>query len=377
MGSHLKPGKVKRHPFLGVPICKQCFKFYYKGEWTKGEDGSYNFCCWCAQGGDIFLCDKCPNAFCKKCIKRNLGRRKVTEIENKDEWTCIPKQIYKQRAIYYSIYHYFQTAGDREQEERLKKEELQKLVFIEQSFKAAFECNEWLNTCLKNHQSKWDKKKSWHTDEDVKKVVIKQRTMFAMMKHNMRLLEEDLLRKLHDTLPHISFDDVKPEIDVKIEPSTHDESMKSSKSCDDNKIIQSVKSKSKSDQNLSSIKVEKENSDHIVICKEELIIENEESNAKDDTNQEVESDKDNMEQVDSDQQQTTKVNDHVRNKDSDGSDVEAPSKHSRKKDDGHTSDEDIVSKSFNVEAQIHAMQSDDNNQAPSREPDEGDNHDES
>ena len=166
------------------------------------------------------------------------------------------------------------------------------------------------------------------------------------------MLEEDLLRNLNDTLPHISFEDVKPEIDVKIEPSTLDKSMKSSESCDDNKIIQSVKSKSKSDQNPASIKVEKENSDDIVICKKELIIENEEINAKDDFNQEVESDNDNTEEVNSDHQQTTEVNDHhVRNKDSDGSDVEAPSKHTRKKNADHSSDEDVVSKQFNVEAQ--------------------------
>ena len=79
--SHLKVGRVQRHPLLGVPICRKCKNFYFSGEWTKDEDGTYDHCRWCANGGELLLCDNCPNTFCKKCIKRNLGRKKVTDIE--------------------------------------------------------------------------------------------------------------------------------------------------------------------------------------------------------------------------------------------------------------------------------------------------------
>ena len=81
--AHLKTGRVQRHPLLGVPVCRKCKDFYFSGEWTKGDDGTYEYCRWCGNGGELLLCDKCPNAFCKKCIKRNLGRKKVTEIEVK------------------------------------------------------------------------------------------------------------------------------------------------------------------------------------------------------------------------------------------------------------------------------------------------------
>ena len=50
---------------------------------------------------------RCPNAFCKACIKRNLGRNELTRIDNCDDWKCFeckPKQIRVQRALYYSIY---------------------------------------------------------------------------------------------------------------------------------------------------------------------------------------------------------------------------------------------------------------------------------
>ena len=66
-------GGVLRHPHLGVAQCDPCRKFYGDGDWPRSEDGD-EYCRFCAQGGDILLCDKCPNAFCKKCLNRNLGK---------------------------------------------------------------------------------------------------------------------------------------------------------------------------------------------------------------------------------------------------------------------------------------------------------------
>jgi len=39
-----------------------------------GEDGVDEQCRWCGQGGRLIGCDFCHNAFCKSCIKSNLGR---------------------------------------------------------------------------------------------------------------------------------------------------------------------------------------------------------------------------------------------------------------------------------------------------------------
>ena len=47
---------VHRHPILNVPICKSCKKFYFDGDWTRDEDGFYEYCRWCANGGDLLLC---------------------------------------------------------------------------------------------------------------------------------------------------------------------------------------------------------------------------------------------------------------------------------------------------------------------------------
>lgn len=78
-GNHKQKGFFLRHPGLGVPICKDCHKFYFEGSWRKDDEGKFEYCGWCAQGGDLFCCtnDSCPNAFCLKCVKRNLGRTAV------------------------------------------------------------------------------------------------------------------------------------------------------------------------------------------------------------------------------------------------------------------------------------------------------------
>ena len=54
--NHKKFGEVSRHPTLGVPMCKNCKNFYFDGAWTKDDEGSFEFCGWCAQGGILMLC---------------------------------------------------------------------------------------------------------------------------------------------------------------------------------------------------------------------------------------------------------------------------------------------------------------------------------
>ena len=54
--NHKNFGEVSRHPTLHVPMCKNCKNFYFDGSWTKDEEGSFEFCGWCAQGGELLLC---------------------------------------------------------------------------------------------------------------------------------------------------------------------------------------------------------------------------------------------------------------------------------------------------------------------------------
>lgn len=44
---------------------------------------------WCAEGGSLIGCDYCSNAFCKKCVLRNLGRKELSSImEEERKWYC-------------------------------------------------------------------------------------------------------------------------------------------------------------------------------------------------------------------------------------------------------------------------------------------------
>lgn len=84
------------HPLLKVLICKKCFHFYTSGEFEKDEDGSELYCRWCGQGGQVLCCSSCEMVFCKKCIRINFDRRKLTEIQKSDDWMCFrcnPSQL--------------------------------------------------------------------------------------------------------------------------------------------------------------------------------------------------------------------------------------------------------------------------------------------
>lgn len=49
----------------------------------------YFFSRWCAEGGKLICCDYCNNAFCKKCILRNLGRKELSGITDENsKWHC-------------------------------------------------------------------------------------------------------------------------------------------------------------------------------------------------------------------------------------------------------------------------------------------------
>ena len=73
-------------------MCMKCRGLYGKGGWDKDPEGNDEFCRydidhykkprlmwfidlrWCSEGGQIYLCDFCPHAFCNKCLRWNLGR---------------------------------------------------------------------------------------------------------------------------------------------------------------------------------------------------------------------------------------------------------------------------------------------------------------
>ncbi|XP_021926702.1 transcriptional regulator ATRX-like [Zootermopsis nevadensis] len=97
----LKGRNVFHHPVLRVLMCKQCINFYGDGNFSMDEDGSDKYCRWCGQGGMLYCCSTCCCAFCKRCIKQNLNRSILKDIESED-WQCFVcngKPLWELRAI--------------------------------------------------------------------------------------------------------------------------------------------------------------------------------------------------------------------------------------------------------------------------------------
>ncbi|XP_037603550.1 transcriptional regulator ATRX-like [Sebastes umbrosus] len=85
--NHFQRDSFFRHPVLKVLICKSCYKYYSSDDISKDGDGMDEQCRWCAEGGNLICCDFCSNAFCKKCILRNLGRKELSGILE-SKWYC-------------------------------------------------------------------------------------------------------------------------------------------------------------------------------------------------------------------------------------------------------------------------------------------------
>ncbi|XP_054851774.1 transcriptional regulator ATRX isoform X2 [Eublepharis macularius] len=87
--NHFQKDSIYRHPRLRVLICKTCFKYYMSDDISRDADGMDEQCRWCAEGGNLICCDFCHNAFCKKCILRNLGRKELSAImDENNQWYC-------------------------------------------------------------------------------------------------------------------------------------------------------------------------------------------------------------------------------------------------------------------------------------------------
>nr|XP_056715821.1 transcriptional regulator ATRX [Euleptes europaea] len=87
--NHFQKDSIYRHPTLRVLICKTCFKYYMSDDISRDSDGMDEQCRWCAEGGNLICCDFCHNAFCKKCILRNLGRKELSTImDENNQWHC-------------------------------------------------------------------------------------------------------------------------------------------------------------------------------------------------------------------------------------------------------------------------------------------------
>ncbi|RYH31185.1 hypothetical protein EON65_03205 [archaeon] len=92
---------VLEHSELGVALCCIChekFTALMKEEAEKpraSEDEDTDICHWCYDNdseNSLFICgdgSRCPGQFCAHCLRNNLGEDFLSNVENREEWTCL------------------------------------------------------------------------------------------------------------------------------------------------------------------------------------------------------------------------------------------------------------------------------------------------
>lgn len=235
--NHHVMNNIMRHPVLGVAICRHCRDFYEgdgsEAGWEKDEDGVDMYCRWCGQGGEVLGCDNCPYVYCKKCITRNLGRKKFSEINDSESWACFscdPSQIYKERALMFSMTKWMselkqkkrlkdKAKAEKKKTEVLKKKAEQKMKekeakfeaeasrvdnFVDEALHEAFETLGIYQKCLQDEQKKWIRNRKAMTAANTATIVKSLRKIFSITRQNMELLDSTLVQGYEMVYPEES-----------------------------------------------------------------------------------------------------------------------------------------------------------------------------
>ena len=122
-----------------------------------------------SQGGDLFCCtnDSCPNAFCLKCVKRNLGRTAVKKIEDSEEWKCFecePKQVREQRLLFFSILAFWQKVDEKVKKKvdakKAKEKAKNRSDCLTKTYQLATQCNLISKNFVTKNAENWAKNPS-------------------------------------------------------------------------------------------------------------------------------------------------------------------------------------------------------------------------
>ena len=118
-------GEVTDHILLEILQCRNCKDYYECGEFSMDEDGTDKYCRWCGGGLTLYCCSKCLFGFCRKCINRHFGLKKVKAIERDDNWICYVcnvKPLWHLRMIcYYAKLHAKHVQDKKSEKQKEKK----------------------------------------------------------------------------------------------------------------------------------------------------------------------------------------------------------------------------------------------------------------
>ncbi|XP_071804547.1 DNA (cytosine-5)-methyltransferase 3A-like isoform X2 [Asterias amurensis] len=78
------------HPFFIGGMCDVCRVDFIEAVYVFDEEGYQCYCCICAEGKDIILCDQaeCYRSFCYECLDYLVGPGTVLKVLSKEHWSC-------------------------------------------------------------------------------------------------------------------------------------------------------------------------------------------------------------------------------------------------------------------------------------------------
>ena len=76
--------------FRGLAFCARCDDSYRNGTWEFDDDGTDRMCRICGDGGSLYLCGRCPRAFCERCILLLFGESGLSVLHGAGAgWRCL------------------------------------------------------------------------------------------------------------------------------------------------------------------------------------------------------------------------------------------------------------------------------------------------
>jgi hypothetical protein len=80
--------KIYEHPRINISLCGVCDDEIHENLVDMKDKSPDEYCIWCVDGGDLFLCDSCNHATCEICILNNFGKLHLDSIVNGKSWKC-------------------------------------------------------------------------------------------------------------------------------------------------------------------------------------------------------------------------------------------------------------------------------------------------
>ena len=79
------------HPVLNIPICGTCNKSCRDARHVVDHStGNSSECIMCGigDGNEMYMCDKCPNSFCERCVLCIVGKKEAKRVKALKIWDC-------------------------------------------------------------------------------------------------------------------------------------------------------------------------------------------------------------------------------------------------------------------------------------------------